>query len=97
MATSYEVRLHVQPRGSVTSLKDALTRTLAGSDRFDRAPEIEQRPDDDPTLLVTMWLAADDASTAQQEGAAAIRSALDAAGLDQDDARIGDASTRSSS
>jgi hypothetical protein len=96
VATSYEVRLHVRPQGSVTSLKDVLTRTLADSDRFSRTPEIEQLPDDDPRLLVTIWIDGEDASTAEQDAAAAIRAAVSAAGLEPDAIRIGDGSATSS-
>lgn len=97
MATAYEVQLRVRPESSARSLKDVLGQTLADSGRFDRAPEIEQLPDDDPTLLVTIWLDGDDASTAEQDATDAVREAVRAAGLDQDAATIDDATARSSS
>jgi hypothetical protein len=96
VATAYEVQMRVRPEASARSLKDVLGQTLADSGRFSRAPEIEQLPDDDPTLLLTFWLDGDDASTAEQEAVDALREAVRAAGLDQDALTIDDATARSS-
>ena len=97
MATAYEVQVRVRPEASARSLKDVLGQTLADSGRFTRAPEIEQLPDDDPTLLVTIWLDRDDASTAEQDAVDALHRAVTAAGLGEDAVRVDDASARSSS
>ena len=97
MATSYEVQMRVRPEASARSLKDVLGQTLSDSGRFDRSPEIAQLPDDDPTLLVTIWLDGDDTSTAEQDAVEAVRDATRAAGLDQDAVTIVDATARSSS
>jgi hypothetical protein len=97
VATSYEVQMRVRPEASARSLKDVLSQTLADSGRFVRPPEIEQLPDDDPTLLVTIWVDGADASTAQQDAADALRGAVRAAGLDHDAVTIDDSTARSSS
>jgi hypothetical protein len=97
MATSYEVQLRVKPEASARSLKDVLGQTLSDSGRFDRSPEIVQLPDDDPTLLVTIWLDGDDTSTAKRAAIDAVEEAVRAAGLDRDAVVIDDATARSSS
>lgn len=91
MTTAYEVRLQVAPQSSARSLKDVLEQALADSGEFERAPQIDQLPEDDPALLVTLWIDSADTSTAQQEARAAIGKALVAAGLDEDAATIRDA------
>jgi len=97
MATSYEVQLRVRPEASARSLKDVLGQTLADSGRFVRAPEVEQLPDDDPALLVTIWVDSADASTAQQEARDALRGAVRSAGLDEGAVTIDDTTARTSS
>lgn len=97
MATSYEVQMRVHPEASARSLKDVLLQTLADSGRFPRTPEIEQLPDDDPTLLVTIWVDGADSSTAQQDAADALREAVRAAGLDEGAVTIDDSTARSTS
>jgi hypothetical protein len=97
VATAYEVQLRVRPEASARSLKDVLGQTFVDSGRYARPPEIEQLPDDDPTLLVTIWLDGDDASTAEQDAVAAVRDAVRSAGLDQDALTIDDATARANS
>jgi hypothetical protein len=97
MATSYEVHLRVQPESSARSLRDVLTQTLAHTGDFARSPQVDQLPEDDPMLLVTLWLDADDASTAQLAAGEAVRKALTDAGLDVGAAVIRDADVRASS
>ena len=97
MATSYEVQMRVRPEASARSLKDVLGQTLADSGRFARAPEIVQLPEDDPTLLVTIWVDGADASTAQQDARDALREAVRAAGLDEGAVTINDSTARTSS
>ena len=91
MTTAYEVRLQVAPQSSARSLKDVLQQALADTGEFERSPQIDQLPEDDPALLVTLWIDSADTSTAQQEARAAIGKALVAAGLDEDAAKIRDA------
>jgi hypothetical protein len=90
------VQLRVRPEASARALTDVLGQTLADTGRFTRAPEIEQLPDDDPTLLVTIWVDGADASTAQQDAVAALHDAVRAAGLDEAAATVDAASARSS-
>jgi hypothetical protein len=97
MATAYEVQMRVRPEASARSLKDVLEQALADSGRFARSPEIEQLPDDDPTLLVTLWLDGDDVSTAERDAIDALREAVRAAGLDDDAVTVDDTTARSSS
>ena len=96
MATTYEVFLTVAPEGSATALRDVLLRTLSAKG-FPRSPTVEQLPEDDPALVVTMWMEAADASEARLAADQAVRDALRDAGLREDAASIRDSAVRSSS
>jgi hypothetical protein len=77
----FEVSLHVHSSGSVTSLRDVLQQSLPEVRDFERAPTIEVSGDDDPDLLVTIVLPADDASAAQQDARSALEQALTDVGV----------------
>jgi hypothetical protein len=77
----FEVSLHVHSSGSVTSLRDVLRQSLPEVREFERAPTIEVSSDDDPDLLVTLVLPADDVSTAQRDARAALAQALTDVGV----------------
>jgi hypothetical protein len=77
----YEVSMHVHSGGSVTSLRDVLRLSLTEVRHFERAPTIEVSGDDDPDLLVTLVLPADDVSTAQQDARSALEQALTDVGV----------------
>lgn len=97
MATSYEVRLRVRPRGSATALRGVLARALADARAYDRPPQVEQAPPGGPDLQVRLWLLADDTSTAQLEARDAVRRAVEAAGLPADAVTVGDPSVAANS
>lgn len=78
---TFEVSLHVHSSGSVTSLRDVLLQSLPEVRDFERAPTIEVSGDDDPDLLVTLVLPADDVSAAQQDARAALEQALTDVGV----------------
>lgn len=90
MATSYEVRLTVAPESSARSLKDVLGQAMSDSGSFVRAPRIDQLPEDDPALMVTLWVDSADSSTAEQDARQALDDAVKAAGLDRDAATVRD-------
>jgi hypothetical protein len=87
---TFEVSLHVHSSGSVTSLRDVLLQSLPEVRDFERAPTIEVSGDDDPDLLVTLVLPADDVSTAQQDARAALEQALTDVGVTGSTIDIGD-------
>jgi hypothetical protein len=57
-------------------LRDVLLKSLPEVRDFERAPTIEVSGDDDPDLLVTLVLPADDVTGAQQDTRAALEQAL---------------------
>ena len=95
MATAYEVYLTVTPEASATALADVLRRTLR-SQHFTRSPTIDETPEDDAALVVSLWLDAGDASEARLAATDAVRRALRDAGLSEGAATIRDSAVRSS-
>lgn len=95
VGTTYEVFLTVAPETSATALRDVLRQTLSAKGSS-RSPTVEQLPEDDPALIVTMWMDAADSSEARLAAGEALREALRDAGLDEDAASIRDSAVRSS-
>jgi hypothetical protein len=81
MPDTFEVALHVHSSGSVTSLRDVLLQSLPEVRDFERAPTVEVSGDDDPDLLVSLVLPAEDASAAKQDARAALEQALKDVGV----------------
>ena len=81
MPDTYEVSLHVHSSGSVTSLRDVLQQSLPEVRDFERAPTVEVSGDDDPDLLVTIVLPADDEPSAQRDARSALEQALTDVGV----------------
>ena len=92
----FEVSLHVHSSGSITSLRDVLQQSLREVRDFEGAPTIEVSGDDDPDLLVTLFLQAEDASAAQRDARAALEQALTDVGVTGSTIDVGDSDVESS-
>jgi hypothetical protein len=92
----YEVSLHVHSSGSVTSLRDVLQQSLPEVRDFECAPTVEVSGDDDPDLLVTLVLQAQDTSAAQRDARAALEQALTDVGVTGSTIDIRDTDAQSS-